>query len=49
LEAHVLTYPHWKLNRQIADGLIGAVAVVVIVAAIVWWKQAEGKKQAGEV
>jgi glucose uptake protein GlcU len=43
---YVLTYPQWKLNRQI---VIGVVAIVLIVAAIVWWKHADAKKQPAEV
>jgi hypothetical protein len=40
---HVLTYPQWKLNRQIAYGVIGIVVGVLSVASVIWWKRADAK------
>jgi glucose uptake protein GlcU len=42
----VLTYPQWKLNRQIA---IGVAVLVVIIAAVVWWRQSDADKRAEQV
>ena len=39
----MLTYTQWKLNRQIAYGVIGIVVGVLVIAGVICWKRTDAK------